>query len=33
MIGPLWGQFVTHDIIQTPDMGNGQTKAGFHFYY
>ena len=21
MIGPLWGQFVTHDIIQTPDMG------------
>ena len=27
MIGPLWGQFVTHDIIQTPDMGNGQTKC------
>ena len=24
MVGPLWGQFVTHDIIQTPDMGNGE---------
>ena len=20
MVGPLWGQFVTHDIIQTPDV-------------
>ena len=25
MIGPLWGQFVTHDIIQTPDMGAAGT--------
>ena len=24
MVGPLWGQFVTHDIIQTPDMGDGE---------
>lgn len=27
MIGPLWGQFVTHDIIQTPDMGAGNVKC------
>ena len=27
MVGPLWGQFVTHDIIQTPDMGDGDTPC------
>lgn len=27
MVGPLWGQFITHDIIQTPDMGNGEVPC------